>query len=98
VAFREFARVHSISMCEQHEVIEHRDDVAARLVDGKHHGAVVITGKGSEGFHDVVCIIRVQTAGRLVQEQDRGARNKLASDGNATLLAAGDGPMSCKGG
>ena len=79
-------------------MIEHGDDVAARLVDRKHHGAVVITGKGGKGFHDIVCIVRVQTAGWLVKEQDRGARNELASDGNATLLATGDGPMSCKGG
>ena len=77
-------------------MVEHCDDIAARLVDGKHHGAVVVTGEGSEGFHDVVRVIRVQTTSRLVEEQDRGACNELASDGNATLLTTRDGPMTCQ--
>ena len=79
-------------------MIEHRDNVAARLVDSEHHSAVVIAGKGSEGLHNVVCVIRVQTAGWFVQEQDRGARDEFASDGNAALLTARDGPMACQGG
>lgn len=79
-------------------MVEHRDDVATRLMDSKHHGAIVIAGKGGEGFHNVVRIIRVQTTGRLVKEQNRGARNEFTSDRNATLLTTGDGTMACQGG
>lgn len=96
VAFREFARVHHLSVCEQNKVIEHCDNVAARLVNSEQHSAVVIAGKGSEGFHNVVCVIRVQTAGRLVKEQDRGARDQFTSDRNTTLLTTGDGAMTCQ--
>ena len=98
VAFRKFARIHNVSVCKQHKVVEHRDDVTAGLMDSKYHGAVVIAGKGSEGFHNIVCIVRVQTTSWLVKEQDRGARNEFASDRNATLLTTGDGPMTCQGG
>jgi hypothetical protein len=79
-------------------VVKHCDDVATRLMDSKYHGAVVIAGEGSEGFHNVVRVIRVQTTGRLIKEQDRGARNEFASDRNATLLTTGDGPMTYQGG
>ena len=78
-------------------MVEHRDDVAARLVDGEYHSAVVIAGKGSEGIHNIVRVVRVQTAGWLVKEQDRGARNELARDRNAALLTTRDGPMTCLG-
>ena len=96
MALREFTRVHNLSVREQHKMIEHRDDVAPRLVDSEHDSAVVITGKGSEGFHNVVRVICVQTARRFVEEQDRGARDELASDRNTTLLTTGDGPMTYK--
>ena len=96
VALREFTRVDDLSVCEQHEMIEHRDDIAPRLVNSEHNSAVVITGERREGFHNVVRIIRVQTAGRFVKKQDRGARDKLASDRNTALLATGDGPMTCQ--
>ena len=94
VALQEFTRVHDLSVSEQHEMIEHRDDVAPRLVDSEHNSAVVVTGKGSEGLHNVVRVIRVQTACRLIKEQDRGACDELASDRNTTLLTTGDGPMT----
>ena len=94
VAPRKFTRVYDVSVCKQHKLVEHRDDIAARLMNSKYHGAVVIAGKGSEGFHNIVRIIRIQTTSRLVKEQDRGARNEFASNGNAALLTTGDGSMT----
>jgi len=98
MAFRKFTRVHNLSACEQNKVVEHCDDVAARLVDSEHHSTVVIAGEGGEGLHNVVRVIRVQTAGRLVKEQDRGTGDEFASDRNTALLTARDGPMACQGG
>jgi len=98
MAFRKFTRVHGLSVCEQHKVVKYCDNVATRLVNGENHSAVVIAGKGGEGFHNVISVIRVQTASRLVKEQDRRTRNKLASDRNTALLTTRDGPMTCQKG
>ena len=68
MAFRELARVHDISVREQHKMVEHRDNVATGLVDGEHHSAVVIAGKGSEGFYNIVRVVRVQTTRRFIKE------------------------------
>jgi len=98
MAFRKFTRVHSLSAREQDKVVEHRDDVAARLVDSEHHSAVVIAGEGGEGFHNVVRVIRVQAAGRFVKEQDRGTGDEFASDRNTAFLTTRDRPFACRGG
>ena len=48
--------------------IQEGEDVAARLLHGEHHDAVVLLGVVGQDGHDEVGVQRVQVPGRLVQQ------------------------------
>ncbi len=47
-----FARVDEFALREDNELIEERDDVAARLVDGEHDCTVIVTSERDEADDD----------------------------------------------
>src|SRR5690242_13163145 len=64
----EGARVHGSAFSEKDQLIEERNNVRSRLVNGKDNGPVVVLDQGSETFDDVERIVCIQPAGGFVQE------------------------------
>ena len=90
LAFVILARVDHLAKGKDDELIEHGDDVAARLVDCEDDSALVVACKGDETFDHIEGVICVKATGGFVQEEYGGTGDKLAGDRYATLLAARD--------
>jgi hypothetical protein len=58
---RELSRIDELALRQKNKLIEQRNDIAARLVNGEDYGALVIARKGYQTVHDVVGVECIQT-------------------------------------
>lgn len=86
--FYRFARVHHLSLGEEDETVKEIDNVGLGLVDGKDDGAFVPLGECVQRLNDVLRIVRVESRGGFVEEQDGRSGHELARDGHPAFLAA----------
>ena len=49
--------IHEFPLSKQDQLIEQGDDIAAWLMNGKNHSAIVVSRQSDEAFYDVECII-----------------------------------------
>jgi hypothetical protein len=61
LAFRELPTVHHFAHSEDDELIEQRDDIASRLMDGKDDSAFIVPSQGDKTLDNIVCIVSVET-------------------------------------
>ena len=86
---RRLACVHELPLGQQQKVVEHLEGGAARLVDdGDHRGA--LHRELLEQRDHLLRLEGVQPRGGLVEEEQVGAANELAADGEPLALAARD--------
>jgi hypothetical protein len=63
LALGEFARVDNTTLGEHKELIEKRNNVAARLVNCENHGPFIFSGKGDKGLDDVESVVCIKACG-----------------------------------
>ena len=56
----QFAGIDNFALSKKNQLIEHGDNVAARLVDGEDNSAVVVTSEGDKALHNIVGVVGVQ--------------------------------------
>ena len=56
-----FAGVDEFSPSQKNQLIEERDDVAARLMDCENYGPIIVPGKGYQAAHNAQSIESIQT-------------------------------------
>ena len=61
LAFAVLARVDHLAKGQDDELVEHGDDVAARLMDREDDSAVVVAREGDQTVNDVEGIERIKT-------------------------------------
>lgn len=71
LAFRIFTGIHQFTSSKDEKLVEERNNIAPRLMDGENHGAVIIPGQRYQALNDIVGVICIQATCRFVQEENR---------------------------
>ena len=61
VAFACFSGIDELPMSEEHELVDQGHNVAAGLVDGKDHRAIIVPSERHERVDDAEGIVRIET-------------------------------------
>lgn len=77
-------------------VVASEGDKGLNDVEGVEGVEACDKGKGSSSRTSKAVASGSLTAGRLIEEQNRGGRDELAGDGDSTLLSSRDRPPTCK--
>lgn len=90
LAVAEGTGVDGSALGEKNQLVEKCNNVGARLMDGEDDGSVIRLDEVNKTFNNVESVEGIETTGGLVEEENTGAGDKLASDANSAFLTTRD--------
>lgn len=81
-------KVNDFAFSHEQQFIEHIKDVGVRLMDGGDHSLTLLDSQLAQVFHDLSSNERVEASGGLIQEDQRGIRDKLNTHRSTFALSS----------
>ena len=81
--------VDNFTASEQHQSVEHLENVGVRLMDSANDSATLLPGEVTEDLHHICGCERVKTCSGLIKEDETWVSDELNTDGSSFTLTTG---------